>query len=135
MLENVMRAVNNFFEISNATDHATWVISEGSIVLPSLIPGQYFRIKGSVFNDGVWQYPCTDLTDETFEGDIIPLAVPKEFLVLVEQMEAWESKNGDIATSPYTNESFGGYSYTKAQGTGATVYGAFQKELRRWRKL
>ena len=83
-----------------------------------------------------------ELVDEIFEGDIWLMAIPKAFLDLVKEIEEWEKINGkadSAAMSPFTSESFGGYSYQK--GTGATSDGssswqtAFGKRLNIWRKI
>ena len=102
--------------------------------------GQYFRIVGSVFNDGLHQYPCTNLVDECFTGEVYSLAIPSAVIELAERIEEWESANGQAARTPYASESFGGYSYAlKSQTSGAETstswQGAFANELRAWRKL
>lgn len=139
MLEQVLRHLNNWFlvEIHNGT----FTVENGSITLPFLLTNQYFRIVGSVFNDGLHKYPATDLTDETFAGTVWALAVPKDVVALAEDIATWEEKNGEAVLSPYTSESFGGYSYTKASGGKAdtnAVTGwqdAFRGRLNDWRKL
>lgn len=143
MLEEVLRSLNNWFE----RDYATGVfeIAGGSIGLPEgwLLDGQYFRIEGSVFNDGLHQWPAVDLRDETFTGKIAALSVPKAVTELAARIEEWQAKYGKAAESPYQSESFGGYSYTKASGNGSqsgsqgrlTWCDAFRSELNRWRKL
>ena len=119
----------------------TFTVENGSITLPFLLTNQYFRIVGSVFNDGLHKYPAADLTDETFAGTVWALAVPKSVVALAEDIAAWEEKNGEAVLSPYTSESFGGYSYTKASGGKAdtnAVTGwqdAFRGRLNDWRKL
>ena len=60
MLETVMREVNNFFPVDKVFD--TFTVQDGSITLPFLQMGQYFRVVGSIFNDGVYQYPTKGLT-------------------------------------------------------------------------
>ena len=81
--------------------------------------GQYFRIVGSTLNDGVYQYPITTLTDETFDGAIWGMALPKPFIALLDDIEAWKTKYASAdsaAMSPFNSESFGGYSYSKSSG-------------------
>lgn len=103
--------------------------------------GQYFRILGSVFNDGLHQHPACDLKDESFEGCAYALAVPTEVVDLAQRIGEWEAKNGDAARGPYQSESFGGYSYSLKDGGGGSSPAsggwerAFAPELRRWRKL
>lgn len=116
-----------------------WEIKNGKVSLP-LLDGQYFRIIGSVFNDGVYKYgDDLDLTDETFEGAVWALAIPKPVLNLVKEIEAWEEKNGAVASGVYQSESFGGYSYTKATdattGGAVTWESAFRSRLSAWRKV
>lgn len=139
MLEQVLRHLNNWFLVE--IHEGTFTVENGSITLPFLLTNQYFRICGSVFNDGLHQYPAGDLTDETFTGTVWVLAVPKAVVALAEDIAAWEEKNGEAVASPYTSESFGGYSYTKASGgksdTSAVTgwQDAFRGRLNDWRKL
>ena len=138
MLEQVLRHLNNWFLVE--IHEGEFAVENGSITLPFLQANQYFRICGSVFNDGLHQYPAADLTDETFTGTVWALAVPKAVVALAEDIAAWEKKNGEAAASPYQSESFGGYSYTKrsAGSDGSTLNGwqdAFRGRLNDWRKL
>ena len=109
--------------------------------------GQYFRVVGSVFNDGVHKRGEDSLTEETFEGAIWLMAIPQTVIDLAEEIDAWNGKYGGIdsvAMSPYSSESFGGYSYTKASGgnstgngngTGSDWQSVFAKRLNPWRKI
>lgn len=104
--------------------HGTFTITDGQIqALSFLVPGQYFRVIGSVFNDGVWQYrpsgTTEGMTDETFDGTIWAMSVPPAVLALADEIDAWRVANADALSSPYQSESFGGYSYSKASGGGA----------------
>ena len=117
MLEQVLAYLNNWFLVD--IYEGTFAIQDGGITLPFLQTGQYFRIIGSIFNDGLHQYPAADLIDEEFSGTVWALAVPKIIVTAAEEIKAWQGKNGDIIASPYTSESFGGYSYTKPS-TGDT---------------
>lgn len=115
MLEEILRQLNNWF-ISDIRE-GSYAVEGGGISLPFLADGQYFRICGSTFNDGLHKYPAMDLTDETFDGVIWALAVPKAIIDLADEVTAWFEKNKDVVESPYTSESFGGYSYSKASGS------------------
>ena len=112
--------------------------------------GQYFRIIDSTLNEGVYQYPITTLTDETFDGAIWGMALPKPFIALLDDIEAWKAKfnsldtqDGKQAMSPFNSESFGGYSYSKSNGgTGdtskdksGTWQGVFGARLAPYRKM
>lgn len=138
MLEQVLRHLNNWFLVE--IHEGTFTVENGSITLPFLLTNQYFRICGSVFNDGLHQYPAVDLMDETFTGSVWALAVPKAVIDLSVEIEAWQEKNGEAVASPYQSESFGGYSYTKrsAGSDSGTLNGwqdAFRGRLNDWRKL
>jgi hypothetical protein len=136
MLEQVLLYLNNWFEV--AEHRGEFSIEDGSITLPFLATGQYFRIVGSVFNNGLHQYPANDLTDETFTGAVFALAVPPVVVSLTEEMSAWQEKNGEKADGPFQSESFAGYTYTKAsngKGGTVTVWDAFKTRLAAWRKL
>lgn len=137
MLEKVLRHLRNWFV--KEIKASTYTIEGGNIELPFLITGQYFRIVGSVLNDGVYQYPADTLRNETFDGEIWCLAIPAAVLELVTEIETWETKNGAASVSPYTSESFGGYTYTKAvnrdSGEAVTWETAFKSRLSIWRKI
>ena len=140
MLEQLLMCLNNWFLLPDGVHAGTYSVEQGGITLPFLRDGQYFRICGSVFNDGLHQYPCSDLLDETFEGAVWALAVPKAVVELSLEVAQWQAKNGEAAASPYVSESFGGYSYTKRSGSSdsGSVGGwqeAFRSRLNPWRKL
>lgn len=113
----------------------TFKIEKGNIELPFLFEGQYFRIVGSVFNDGVYQYPVNTLKDETFNGAIWTLAIDPTLLAVVSEIEEWEKENKKAVESPYQSESFGGYSYTLKEGQNVSWKTAFKDRLNRWRKI
>lgn len=139
MLEEVLRHLNNWFLVPDGIHLDTYTIEDGGITLPFLQEGQYFRVVGSVFGDGVYQYPASGLKDETFDGAIWSLSVPQAVVNLAEEIEAWQAKNGEAAAGPYQSESFGGYTYSKAvdAATGGAVswQAAFRSRLNDWRKL
>lgn len=120
MLSELCHYLNNYFnKLPNGKTRpiheGKFTISGGNIDL-TLVNGQYFRIEGSILNDGVYQYPATDLKDETFEGAVWEMAVPPDVIRLADDIKAWRDKYDTAdspANSPYQSESFGGYSYTK----------------------
>ena len=114
MLEAILRHLNNYF-IADVRE-GDYAVEGGNIALPFLADGQYFFVRDSIFNDGLHRYPAFDLVDEEFYGVIWCLAIPQAILNLADEIEAWQTKNSEIINSPYTSESFGGYSYTKASG-------------------
>ena len=119
MLGELCAELKNYFLRDADEDiHAgTFTISGGRIEsLPFLKNGQYFRIVGSALNDDVYQYPPTLLTDEVFSGAIWAMYVPKAVIGLSNEIDAWNSANASALASPYSSESFGGYSYSLKSG-------------------
>ena len=139
MLEQVLMHLKNWFLVPGGIHSGTFTIKDGGVTLPFLADGQYFRICGSVFNDGLHQYNVLDLVDETFNGTIWALAIPKAVIELADEIGKWQEKNGEAASSPFSSESFGGYSYSKATdaetGGAVTWQSAFKQQLSAWRKI
>ena len=63
MLEQVLMNIRNWFPVKGGIYSGTFTIKDGGITLPFLADMQYFRICGSVFNDGLHRHPATDLVD------------------------------------------------------------------------
>lgn len=136
MLDEILAEIRNYF-IVNVHSGKFEVIGGNLSPLDFLKDGQYFKIHGSIFNDGVYRYPESGLVDETFSGEIWALAVPPTLIALVADIEEYEKKAKENV-SPFTSESFGGYSYTKAtdgNGSPLTWKTVFAKKLNRWRKI
>lgn len=136
MLAHVLAYLRNYFPVGY--ESGFFEVKNGSIELPNLKDGQYFYIIGSVFNDGVHQYPASGMTDEVFSGSVYALAIPKALLDLVAEIEKWQETNGEKAVGIYQSESFGGYSYSLksgADGFGASWQNAFASRLNIWRKI
>lgn len=145
MLEQIMWHIHNWFERS--IEEGDYTIIGGSIDLPFLQDGQYYRIIGSVFNDGLHQYGDAEdvLTSETFHGEIWALAPPKQFLNLAKEISDWCDANQKALDSPYSSENvIGVYSYTlKDGGSGGSGNSSqpiswqtqFRAKLNPWRKL
>jgi len=136
MLETVLQNLNNWFLVPDGVHTGEFTVQGGQLTLPFLQTGQYFRVVGSVFNDGLHQYPVADLTDETFTGSVWALTVPKAVIELAEEIDAWQTKNGD--PGPFTSESFGGYSYSKATNASGMAVGwqdVFKSRLNDWRRI
>lgn len=144
MLTELCRECKNYFlrDRENDIHTGTFEINGGEIEpLPFLSNGQYFRIVGSVFNDGVHKYgdPFDEaLTDERFDGAVWAMSVPPAFIALAEEIGNWQTQNADAVSSPYQSESFGGYSYSKATGAdggGLSWTDQFSGKLKNWRKV
>lgn len=140
MLEEILNHIHNFFVVKDGVHRGKFEISSSTILLDFLQEGQYFRIKGSVFNDGVYQYPADELEDEEFVGEIWAMAIPRKFIALCNEIDAWNTKYGDSINSPYQSESWKGYSYTKASaadGSSSSLgwQDVFKSKLNPWRKI
>ena len=136
MLTEICAEIRNHF--CQSKHFGEFIISGGSIApLDFLKDGQYFRIIGSTFNDGVHQYPAADLTDESFSGAVWAMSLPPDLIALAAEIKAYNESDAGKA-SPFTAESFGGYSYTKATDASGAPIGwkkVFASRLNKWRKL
>ena len=151
MLTELCQELKNWFE--REIHFGTFTIEGGQLADSSFLQdGQYFRVVGSVFNDGVHKYEPTNaqreqLHDEEFEGAIWAMAVPPTVIALSEQIDEWTEKYGGVdsaSMSPFQSESFGGYSYSKGSGSSSGSSGGssvptwksvFADDLNRWRKI
>lgn len=142
MLSELCKELNNWFCVKKF--FGTFTIEDGVLIVPELQNGQYFRIVGSIFNDGVYEYPKQGLKDETFNGAVWAMAVPVEVIALSTEIDEWQNKYAgvdSVAMSPFQSESFGGYSYTKASGSSDNGNSAgdwkntFKSQLDKWRKV
>lgn len=131
--------LHNWFSPACNAHAGTYEISDGSLLdVDFLQDGQYFRIVGSVFNDGVYIHPEYGLKDETFDGSIWPMNVPAEVRCLAAEIDECRHKHDGDKTPEFNSESFGGYSYTRATNSGGlplTWRDVFSKRLNPWRKL
>lgn len=117
--------------------------------IPAVPDGAYIRIVGSIFNDGVWQFPHGDFADEAFSGAVWLMHVPPDFVTLLTDINAWEAANltaiasatAEVLAGPYSSESFAGYTYQKKTSIGdvATSWRdprlGFAARLNMWRKI
>lgn len=137
ILTELCQELRNWFcDMESDVHSGTYTISNGSLSLPFLQDGQYFRIVGSAFNDGVHK-GGEPLRDETFDGAVWAMRIPPSVLELAEEIDGWIQKNGEVVSSPYQSESWGGYTYSlKNTASGnvdwRTIFGG---SLNRWRKL
>ncbi len=150
MIYNVCKYCKNFFFRHDNIYTGAFSISNGeltgncdgqSVTLADMVKsGQYYLIAGSDLNDSIHQCGRDTLEDELFYGNVYPLSIPKAFISLVQEIADWQTKNGEKVTSPFSSESFGGYSYTKASGlsseSGAASWqDAFRGRLISYRKI
>ena len=147
MLTELCQELRNWFDLNRY--EGTFTISGGTLTADFLQPNQYYRIIGSVFNDGVHKYGDNEdvLDDEVFTGSVWALGIPKAVIQLANDIQAWKNKyetTDSQSMSPFESESFAGYSYTKASTSSAAGSAAsnptgwkaiFASNLNRWRKI
>lgn len=144
-MTEVFQYLRNWFDRNQPKYYGKFIIENGALVGDyKIATGQFYRIIGSALNDGVYKYGEEGLTDETFEGAIWLMAVPKDVRMLVTEITMWQEKYGNLDSenmSPFQSESFGGYSYSKASGNSAsassvpTWQSVFADRLGRYKKL
>lgn len=152
ILEEVLYHIHNWFVYDTASVDGC-EISGGALpasATSGLLTGQWYRIRGSVLNDGLHQHPDTKLSAETFDGEIDTLVIPKPLLRIVEEIGDWVTLNANARekalASPYASESFGGYSYSirsdlvaNSASSGSVGLSGWQAEfasrLNPWRKM
>ena len=140
MLTDICQYLKNWFADDKDKQFDKFTIENGRIApLNNLQNGQYYRIIGSVFNDGVHRSDDI-LTDELeFEGAIWLMRIPPVILDLDAEISEWIENHKDALASPYQSESFGGYSYSVANSNSAsgvvTWQSQFADRLSRWRKI
>ena len=148
MLSQICLYLKNWFDYGQTKYFGTFTIENGTFdVLNDIQTGQYYRIVGSVFNDGIYKRgseKADTLKDETFDGAVWLMAVPKDVESLATEIAMWQEKYGSLDSenmSPYQSESFGGYSYSKSSGgdsgngTSVSWQNTFADRLRRYRKV
>lgn len=142
MIGQVCAECKNYFIQKDVDIHASnYVISGGSISpVPFLKNRQYYRIVGSVLNDGVYQHGVDDmqLADEEFYGAVWAMRVPRDFVALVYEIQEWETNHAAALSGPFSSESFDNYSYTMATSEGGGAYtwkDHFKGKLNGYRRL
>lgn len=146
MLTEICQYLKNWFNRGQEKIYGEFTIHDNQLNISDIQTGQYYRIIGSVFNDGVHKKGSETLIDETFDGAIWLMAVPKDVIALATEIEDWQSKYGTTESenmSPFQSESFGGYSYSKSSGGSAsatsssvpTWQAVYADQLRRYKKI
>ena len=144
MLTELCAELRNYFLVSGGVHTGTFTISGGKIT-PSdfLKENQYFRIVGSVFNDGIYQGngnvadPTTNTPhDETFVGAVWAMAVPPAVVALADEIKRFNSKVEELGAvdKGYASESFGGYSYTLSSSAPPMLL-EMEKNIKRKTKI
>lgn len=129
-MEKYLQAVNNYFEAFYTEGNFT--IADGVITVGSsgFVKGQYVRIMGSLLNDTVVKIAGVTngvlsfdekLEDETFNGVLVGLRIPKVFIDLTKDIDAWIAKMG---VKTIRSESIPNYSVTFKDADFIQEFGA-----------
>lgn len=149
MLTQICQYLRNWFErdkIFGSFKVANGTLTYADGTAPPLLPGQYFRVVGSIFNDGVHKIGNTSdqLIDEPeFSGAVWAMAVPPVVAALADEIAAWVAENASVISNPLQSETVGGYSRTfrgggtaaNGEATGLTWQAQFAAQLAPWRKI
>ena len=137
MLTELCAELRNYFVVE--IHEGRFTINGGKIApLDFIQENQYFRIVGSVFNDGVHQNTADlVLTDEIFSGAVWSMAVPPSVVDLAAEIKKY-NESDEAKPSAYQSESFGGYSYSKATDENGAPIGwkkVFASRLNKYRRI
>lgn len=147
-LTEMCQDLRNWFEREKYIGHIT-LDANGNVfcngVSIGLLEGQYYRVIGSVFADGVHKYPDTATVEESFDGAVWAMTIPKPVINLAAEIAEWRERYeaaDSFAMSPFTSETVGSHSYSKgamSAGNGASNsanwQSAFAARLNAWRKI
>lgn len=113
IMDELCRELRNYFVVDEIDGDFSVVGGELSPAI-GVLPGQYYCISGSIFNDGIHCHPDVDLVDETFTGTIWRMAVPRGFMAMAEDVEKYRRRMSELGAvgGGYVSESFGDYSYS-----------------------
>lgn len=126
---------HNYFDRADEPIRGTFTFTPDTVP-DGVVNGQYFRVIGSIFNDGVHKAGDADLAAETFTGQVQPMRVPPAFVALA--LTITEYDKSIPAGGKYSSQSFNGWSGTLASGADglpATGIDRYRTEINRWRKL
>lgn len=147
-LTELCQDLRNWFEREKYIGHIT-LDANGNVfcngVSIGLLEGQYYRVIGSVFADGVHKYPDTATVEESFDGAVWAMAIPKPVINLAAEIAEWRQRYEAVdsfAMSPFTSETVGSHSRSKgamSAGSGASNgpnwQSVFAARMNAWRKI
>ena len=143
LITEIMKLIDKYFINYKQVEKGNFIIKDGIIDVTSpYIKGQYIRIIGSILNDGVYLVSDDLLTlagaqDEVFNGMILGLSVPRDFIKLVDDIEKFE-KSSDIEKRDLASVRIGEYAETRATGKDGTPISwqsVFRRDLDKYRRM
>jgi hypothetical protein len=148
MMTELCLYLNNWFFYDQPQYFGSFKVEDGRLIFldgdMGILSNQYYRIEGSVFNNGVHKHGSEHLIDETFNGSVRLMAVPKDVETLATEISDWQKKYGgadSMNMSPFQSESLGQYSYSKgsvgskSSSSVPTWQSVYADRLRRYKKL
>lgn len=147
MLLELLSELKNYFEVEKVKGDFT--LTSNSLLLNSTVNkpqvGQYIYIRSTLnravckvigINKDTLSLQCENnfqLVDDNVK-QVSYLAIPQQIISLSTQIEEFETKN---IMSPYTSESFGGWSGSRAQGRNGNItwQEAFSGKLKPFKKM
>ena len=148
MMTELCLYLNNWFFYDQPQYFGSFKVEDGRLIFldgdMGILSNQYYRIEGSVFNNGVHKHGSEHLIDETFNGSVRLMAVPKDVETLATEISDWQKKYGgadSMNMSPFQSESLGPYAYTKgsvgskSSSSVPTWQSVYADRLRRYKKL
>lgn len=144
-MEAILKEVNNYFY--KTVEYSKFEIRNNKIkVKGNYFPNQFIKVENSIMNDGIYkiisfenqEIEIENTIDEEFEGAIYGLAIPKDFIELIKEIEEYQKMN-PISKSNVISESYlNGYSYTMATNSNGQISGwqdVFKSKLDTYRRI
>ena len=120
-IPDVMRHVRNHFPTGRIQER--WQLSNGHLSPARFLPGEWIAISGPDGPRGVYQldeHGCIPgVPDAQWEGAILLLAPPEDFLRLCGEIARWVQRHPDPAA---TSERFGEYSRSSSGDAWTKVF-------------
>ena len=135
LAEEVLSHLHNWF-VKDTAVFENVEVSDGNPPddISAFVPDNaFYRLQGTYLNDGLHRMgdPDDTLQDESIDRVLVSvLAIPRPLLLIIDEIEAWNEKYGEISTGPFFSEKFGGYEY---QIRGFSSYGVSGSPLAGWR--
>ncbi|MBQ7850199.1 MAG: hypothetical protein IJ343_10785 [Clostridia bacterium] len=118
---DVMRHVRNHFTTGSLKER--WELSGGRLTPALFLPGEWIAVTGPDAPGGVYQLDETGAipgaADAHWEGTILLLQPPEDFLRLCGEIDAWARQHPDPAAR---SERFGEYSRSSSGDSWTTVF-------------
>jgi len=156
MIINIMREIRRTFEVS--AESSEYIIENGTINLKEhYLVGEWILVQGSRLNNGIYRIGAVNGTilplytlsngsddenptcaDESFQGCVWRLNLPRDFIEMAEEITAWSNKSDNVPSDVVSHSVVGLYSETRATGHDGLPLGwkqVFGKRLGAFRRM